>query len=364
MAALVVVDHSVGVRNPVAAPQIASTASPIDTAWRFDVHATELDDQDFYWLIGLLEGEGTFVAASPSGRGIPVVRVSMTDRDVVDRVGALIDRAVIPVRKRRAHHKTPYVTTIKGAPALSLMRAIYPHVGTLRQGSIERAIASWRGHRTRWRRPAARCSASDCLRPGARRGLCARHYDRWWKAGRRGETTDFGPLEPHVEAFGPITNGAELDDSSALAWLAGLLEGEGTFSVNRHSAAIAYPLLSLQMCDEGIVARVARLMGAPNVWRREAAKEGWSPTYVAAISGHHAATWMRRLRNSMGIRRRAAIDAALAQYQPIRLVDPPASCVAPGCGKPHRSHGLCHKHYMMWSRDRAKGRADRISPLR
>jgi hypothetical protein len=38
----------------------------------------------------------------------------MTDRDVVERVGALIDRAVIPVRKRRLHYKTPYVTTIKG----------------------------------------------------------------------------------------------------------------------------------------------------------------------------------------------------------------------------------------------------------
>lgn len=98
-----------------------------------------VDDHDFYWLIGILEGEGTFISASPSGRGTPVVRVVLTDRDVVERVGALIDRAVLPVRKRRPHYKTPYVTTIKGAPALALMRAIYPVMGTLRRVSIARS---------------------------------------------------------------------------------------------------------------------------------------------------------------------------------------------------------------------------------
>ena len=288
----------------------------------------------------------------------------MTDRDVVERVGALLERAVIRVPKRRAHYKTPYRTTIKGAPALSLMRAIYPMMGTLRKVNIERSIASWRGHRARWERPAARCSASDCPRPGARRGLCERHYDRWWKANRRGAITDFGPHDPPAQVFGVATTDAEIDEVCSLAWLAGLLEGEGTFSINRYSAEIAYPVISVHMCDQGIVARAARLLGAPNVWRREAEKEGWSPTYVAAIAGQHAAIWMRRLRDSMGTRRRAAIDAALDAYHPIRLVDPPATCIVPGCSEPHRGRGLCHKHYMMWSRDQKNGRATRITPLR
>jgi len=323
-----------------------------------------MDDREFCWLIGLLEGEGTFIAAPRSGRGIPVVRVSMTDRDVVERVGTLIDRAVLAVRKRRVHHKTPWVTSIKGAPALALMRAIYPHMGALRQADIQRAIASWQGHRARWRRPASGCSAAECLRPGARRGLCVRHYDRWWKARRRGATTDFAPLEPPAQTFGALGADAEMTEACVLAWLAGLLEGEGAFSVNRRSAEIAYPVIKVQMCDQGIVTRVARLIGAPDVWRREAQEEGWSPTYVTAISGHRAATWMRRLRDAMGSRRAAAIDAALAAYHPIRLVDPPASCVVPGCTEPHRSRGLCHKHYMTWSRDKARGHETRIAPLR
>jgi hypothetical protein len=74
--------------------------------------------------------------------------------------------------------------------------------------------------------------------------------------------------------------------------------------------------------------------------------------------------WMIKLRESMGERRRAAIDNALANYHPIRLIDPPATCIVAGCESPHRGRGLCHKHYMSWSRDVAKGRAPRITPLR
>ena len=288
----------------------------------------------------------------------------MTDRDVVERVGRVIERAVVPVRKRRAHHKTPYVTTIQGAPAVLLMRAIQPYMGTFRQPQIERAIASWHGHRVRWPRPAARCAADNCSRAGARRGLCVRHYDRWWKAARRGHATDVAPVDPPARTFGPGDDGAAFDEARTLAWLAGLLEGEGTLSVNRQSAEIAYPLIKLEMCDEAVVMRAAQVMGAPSVQRIDPENEDWSPTFVAAISGHHAATWMRRLRSSMGIRRTAAIDAALSRYHPIRLVDPPASCVVPGCDEQHRGRGLCHKHYMMWSRDKAKGREARIAPLR
>jgi hypothetical protein len=288
----------------------------------------------------------------------------MTDRDIVERVAMLIERAMVKVRARRAHHKTPYVTCIRGAPAVALMQAVHPHMGSLRKPQIERAIASWHGHRSRSRRRATHCSATNCSRPGSRRGLCERHYDRWWKAQRRGRTTDFGPVEAPAPGFAPIGDGAEMNEECAVAWLAGLLEGEGAFTLNRYSPQIAYPVIKLQMCDRSIVARAAEMLGAPGVWRKEPEMEKWRPTYTTAITGPRAARWMRRLRDLMGIRRRAAIDKALAAYHPIRLVDAPATCVVPGCHDPHRGRGLCHKHYMMWSRDRAKGRDARIAPLR
>jgi hypothetical protein len=118
------------------------------------------------------------------------------------------------------------------------------------------------------------------------------------------------------------------------------------------------------MCSEDVVVRTSRLIAAPSVTVQQPQHQSWSVVYAAAISGNAAAVWMRRLRNHMGWRRTEAIDAALAAYQPIRLVNPPASCVAPGCHEPHRGRGLCHKHYMMWSRDQKRGRDERITPLR
>lgn len=66
----------------------------------------------------------------------------------------------------------------------------------------------------------------------------------------------------------------------------------------------------------------------------------------------------------MGVRRQQAITTALATYDPIRLSVAPEHCIVPGCRKPHRGRGLCHKHYMSWSRDVARGRTPRVVPLR
>ena len=117
------------------------------------------------------------------------------------------------------------------------------------------------------------------------------------------------------------------------------------------------------MCDQEVIERAARLLDT-RVWFVPPGTEGWRPTYVAQIAGHRAAEWMRALRPFMGLRRTAAIDAALSAYHPVRLIAPPLVCVVEGCERAHRARGLCNTHYMSWSRDRASGRVPRITPLR
>lgn len=284
----------------------------------------------------------------------------MTDRDVVDRVGRLLSRAVVPLRAREEHHKPPFAVTIKGAPAVDLMAAVHRFMGSKRQAEIQRAILSWHNRRSRRWRPLSACGVTGCALRAAKRGLRKSHYNSWWKAHRQGRGSPIVPVDPS----NTIVNDAHTcDETCDLSWLAGLLEGEGTFTATR-TQGHDYPVLKVEMCTEDVVLRAARLVAAPSVTRQEPEREGWSATYLAAISGHDAAEWMRRLRDRMGHRRTEAIDAALSQYHPIRLVNPPASCVVPGCSDRHRGRGLCHKHYMMWSRDRAKGREARIAPLR
>jgi len=128
------------------------------------------------------------------------------------------------------------------------------------------------------------------------------------------------------------------------------------------AARSSYPVIKVEMCEQEVIERAARLLDT-SVWFVAPGTDGWRPTYVAQIGGHRAAEWMRDLRPYMGLRRTAAIDAALSAYHPIRLIAPPPVCIVEGCERPHRARGLCNVHYMSWSRDRARGRTPRITPL-
>jgi hypothetical protein len=316
-------------------------------------------------LTGILEGEGTFLHGPPSAPNTPIVRVEMTDRDVVERVGALLGRAVVPIAPREAHYKPSFIVSIKGLDAVRLMVSAKPSLSSARREQIEGALRDWGLGRVRWSYVGLSCAADGCGAPARTKGLCDVHFNRWYNATQRGAPT---PFEPR-----PITRDAILreppphpltPDSCDLPWLAGLLEGEGTFSRTRTKGGRSYPVLSVNMCSREIVERVALLFGGINVQVRKPRDPAWSITHVAAINGAAAATWMQRLRPLMGERRRGAIDLALDDYYPERLITAPDHCVVPGCfGKP-RGRGLCHRHYMSWSRDRAKGRTPRVKPLR
>ena len=112
------------------------------------------------------------------------------------------------------------MTTIKGAPAAHLMLAARPHLGIARQVQLNAAIASWRRNRKRrvHSRSAATAVAPD---PAACTAACE------------------------------------------ISWLVGLLEGEGYFGLTSG----VYPVLTLEMCDEDVVERACRILGAAGVRR-------------------------------------------------------------------------------------------------
>jgi hypothetical protein len=256
----------------------------------------------------------------------------MTDRDVVERVAKLFGRAVVQLRRRKPHHKLPYATTIKGAPAVQVMHALRPFLGKARELQVDLAISSWQTHGGPRRR--SRADGSDSRLP----------------------------LVPVADVSCTLRAHGESEEACDRAWIAGLLEGEGSFIASR-GARSSYPVIKVEMCEREVVERAACVLDT-RVWFVPAGTEGWRPTYVAQIAGHRAAEWMRALRPYMGLRRTAAIDAALSAYRPIRLIAPPLDCVVEGCKRPHRARGLCNTHYMSWSRDRARGRSPRITPLR
>lgn len=263
----------------------------------------KLSESERYWLAGLFEGEASFLRPAPSSPRCPVVRLQMCDRDVVQRAAQLIGRAVYQVASRHPGHQATFITNVKGRPAVELMLDLAPHLSQARRAQIRRSLEYL---------PAM--------------ALPVPHWD------------------PSPD------------------WLAGLLEGEGTFMAKARSSWMA---ISIEMCDRETVARAAAMLGAKTVTRGpDRSARGWQPTYRAKISGTRARPWLKALRPLMGSRRQAAIDAALASWFPLRLTSAPSTCGVPSCVRPHRSRGLCHAHYMRWSRYRLAGKDPGFRPLR
>jgi hypothetical protein len=206
----------------------------------------------------------------------------MTDHDVVENVAKLFRRAVVRLRRRKPHHKLPYATTIKGAPAAQVMSAVRPFLGKTRQLQIDRAISSWQ------------------TRSGPRHRRRADGSDSMW------------PLMPLADPSGTLTAQRESQDACDRAWIAGLLEGEGSFIASRATRS-SYPVIKVEMCEQEVVERAARLLDT-RVWLVAPGTEGWRPTYVAQIAGHRAAEWMRALRPYMGLAERRQ---SMRRFRPI-----------------------------------------------
>lgn len=94
-----------------------------------------------------------------------------------------------------------------------------------------------------------------------------------------------------------------------IIWLAGLLEGEGSFDAHRGK----YPRIRLGMTDRDVVGRAASLMDAKVRLALHPAPN--KPTWHTEISGTRAAEILQLILPHMGSRRSGRIAEVLATYK-------------------------------------------------
>jgi hypothetical protein len=220
-----------------------------------------------YWLSGLLEGEGTFTAGTPSAPRRPRVAISMTDRDVIDRVATLLgSRVYIHKVDNISNHQLAHRTEVVGGSAVALMRLLYPYMGVRRQGQIETAMASYLPLRV------------------------VRHKI-------------YHLVSDEVEEF-------------VRYWMAGYLEGEVSFgqiyAVKRDSS----PFLEVNSSDEDVILLLQALwrihFGVEvNVHIRPPRQDGYKAQYHVAAYGVKARAILKEVLPLMGSRRQARIREVL-----------------------------------------------------
>lgn len=123
-----------------------------------------------------------------------------------------------------------------------------------------------------------------------------------------------------------------------IAWLAGLLEGEGYFALQERRPGRFYPVLRLSMTDEDVVRRAAVLMGTTKVHHihpPSMRRKGWQPQHAVILHGDAAIAVMLQIYEYMGERRRGAIDSVLQR----RSVNQETPCANEGCGNSFVARG-------------------------
>src|SRR5207244_6611165 len=148
---------------------------------------------------------------------------------------------------RKPNHQNHYATTIKGAPAARVMGAVRPVLGKTRELQIDLAIASW--HTWRGPRRRSRAEGSDSQ----------------------------SSLAPVVDLGGILRAHGESQEACDRAWIAGLLEGEGSFIANGRARS-SYPVSKVEMCEREVIERAARLR-ATKLRPVPPGTGGWRPSY-------------------------------------------------------------------------------------
>ena len=100
----------------------------------------------FFWLVGLLEGEGSFQRSVPSKQNQPCIQLHMTDRDVIERAASLMN--VKPTQAYEQKHvdgdyKAHSYVFVRGRYAVDLMTELYPYMSIRRQAQIDSVMDTY-----------------------------------------------------------------------------------------------------------------------------------------------------------------------------------------------------------------------------
>jgi hypothetical protein len=312
-----------------------------------------VDELTFYWLAGLLEGEGSFCKPLPSQPNSPLISIETTDEDIAQRVSQIFDTQYTQNRRshQKEHWKPSFKSRISGVRALELMRMLRPLMGLRRQGQIDAALASYQGDQLHALTPERRAELKRRLSNGENVLQLANEFgvsksyaynlrnSQIRNAGviqlaeylpskqkvtssslvTRYQETNISTLHnlPIVECFASGFNLTSIFDDSDLSktthWLAGLLEGEGSFKAPAPSAPNLISI-SLMMTDEDTIARVAHSFGVKYHQVKTRQPHHKTP-YSVHLRGTNAYYLMRALYPLMSLRRQLQIDKALQHHQ-------------------------------------------------
>lgn len=97
----------------------------------------DIPEFDKGWVVGMLDGEGTFDAVK---KKYPRIRLEMTDKDCVDRFREILGVTRIARLTKRGKYKDSWTCSIHSDQAKLLMLDVYPFMSERRQQRIQEIL--------------------------------------------------------------------------------------------------------------------------------------------------------------------------------------------------------------------------------
>ena len=222
----------------------------------------EIEARWFHWLCGIFESEGAFTRAIPSAPRRPRMAVSMTEREIIERVADLVGARVY-AHKLAQHYRQAFRTELVGGSAVALIELLRPQMSQRRQGQIDAAIATFQPLRL------------------------VKH-----KTFR---------LLPSVE------------QEADRYWLAGYLEGQASFGRDKTALLGVSPIVESRTTDLDVALRVSEIWYrrygiSISIYTRRLRKAGYKPQYVVRAVGDDARWIINDIYELLSVQRRAQID--------------------------------------------------------
>ena len=100
-----------------------------------------ISNEELYWLAGILEGEGTFYSNRKKYGAQPIIRLCMTDKDIVERVSKLWgDKAIHKIVSHNPMHKDQWSVKLCGQECSEWLIILRPIMGIRRSQRIDEMI--------------------------------------------------------------------------------------------------------------------------------------------------------------------------------------------------------------------------------
>lgn len=269
----------------------------------------EMDVNDLFWLIGLLDGDGCFTLNADK----PQISLEMVDEDIVKRVAGAFGNKYWRIISNEGHQDT-FKVCLTGKDALTMMNFIKPNLSLRRQDKID-FIQSHYNQRVIKQASEIDIQLLKQERENHTLRSLAKKYNVSYETIRRLSKKE--PLHISVDKNEIMVTGS----FNEIHWIAGILEGEGSFLKGPPSAPNK-PVISLQMTDKDTIEKCAKFFGVSvQSYQRKGLNQSgksYKEVYMCLIRGRRAVEYMNILSPLMGVRRKQQICDAISSYNPNR----------------------------------------------